>query len=131
LATRAVDALDRGDAPALRALALTEAEFREVVWPSLPASRPERNIPWDYAWGELEGKSDAHLRARLAAWKDRGDRVVAVDFRGPTTDHGRFRVRRRSVVTLRDADGRERPERLFGSVIEMDGRFKIFSFVVD
>ena len=39
------------DLEALRALAVTEAEFRDLVWPKLPAGRPERNLPMDYVWG--------------------------------------------------------------------------------
>ncbi len=131
VATAVVRQLARRDLAALRALAVTEAEFREIVWPALPASRPERNVPWDYAWKDLHGKSDAHLRAQLLAWEDRGYRVVSVAFRGATTDYGRYRVRRESVVTLRDRDDRETTGRLFGSMIEMDGRYKVFSYVVD
>lgn len=126
-----MQALSAGDRSALRALALSEAEFRDVVWPALPASRPERNIPWDYAWQDLKGKSDAHLEARLAAWEDRGYRVISVAFAGETTDHGSFRVRRHSTVTLIDSVGQETRTRLFGSLIEMDGRYKVFSYVVD
>ena len=131
LAARVVQALAERDLAALRALAVTEDEFRDVVWPSLPASRPARNVPRSYAWETLHSKSEAHLRARLATWEDRGFRVVSVAFQGPTTDHGPFRVRRQSVVTLRDRHGRETAGRLFGSVIEMEGRFKVFSYVVD
>jgi hypothetical protein len=101
------------------------------VWPRLPASRPERNLPWDYVWNDLRAKSDAHLRELVARWQDRGEDVVAVTFRGETTDYGPFRVHRESVVSLRDRDGDPRTTRLFGSVIEMHGRFKVFSYVVD
>jgi hypothetical protein len=34
-------------------------------------------------------------------------------------------------VTLRDARGARTTVRLFGSMIEQDGRYKVFSFVTD
>ena len=130
VARAVVQGLAAADLEDLRALAVTESEFREVVWPKLPASRPERNVPWDYAWRDLRGKSDAHLRALLGRWQDRGFEIVSVSFRGETTEYGTFRVHRETVVALRDREGQEESGRLFGSMIEMDGRFKVFSYVV-
>jgi hypothetical protein len=40
-------------------------------------------------------------------------------------------VMRRSRVTLRDAAGRLTTARLFGSIIEQRGHFKVFSYVAD
>jgi hypothetical protein len=57
--------------------------------------------------------------------------VVDVGFDGETTDYGSYRVLRKSRVTLRDAEGRLTTARLFGSIIEQQGRFKVFSYVVD
>jgi hypothetical protein len=131
VARAVITALAAHDVEALRKLALTEDEFRGVVWPRLPASRPERNVPWDYAWNDLHAKSSAQLQARVRGWKDRGFDVVRVAFEGETSEYDTFRVRRKSVLTLRDRDGQETRGRLFGSVIEQDGRYKVFSYVVD
>ena len=131
VAAAVVDRLRSGDLAGLRQLALTETEFHQLVWPKLPASRPERNVPWDYAWQDLSAKSDANLRARLAGWQDRGFTVVSVAFTGETTEYGTFRVHRDSVLTLRDRDGNVSNGRLFGAIIEQAGRFKVFSYVVD
>lgn len=119
------------DAGALRAIALTEDEFRRLVWPKLPTSRPERNIPWDYVWKDLAGKSRMQLQARLNEWHDRGFTVVGVSYAGETTDYETFRVHRATEVTLRDSDGHETKGRLFGSLIEQHGRYKVFSYVTD
>ncbi len=119
------------DLEALRELALTEAEFTDLVWPKLPASRPERNLPLDYVWKDLAGKSDANLRARLAGWEDRGFVLVSVTFTGEVTDYGTFKVHRDSQLELRDHNGQEQSGRLFGSMIEHRGRYKVFSYVVD
>ena len=42
-----------------------------------------------------------------------------------------FRIHRKTVVTLRDSLGQERRRRLFGSTIEMGGRVKVFSYILD
>jgi hypothetical protein len=131
VASAVVNGLQRRDLDGLAALALTEQEFRELVWPQLPTSRPERNIPWDYVWKDLRGKSRLQLRARLNEFQDRGFRVMGVRFTGETTDYETFRVHRASTLTLRDRDGHDTQMRLFGSMVEQDGRFKVFSYVVD
>jgi hypothetical protein len=79
----------------------------------------------------VRSKSGHHLRALVAAWSDRGFQVVRVSFDGETTDYHTHRIHRRTVVTLRDRDGRETTGRLFGSTIEQNGRYKVFSYIVD
>jgi hypothetical protein len=131
VAEAVVAALDRRDVAALEHLAVSELEFRRVVWPRQPAARPERNIPWEYAWRDLAAKSRLQLRARVAEWRPAAGAVVDVGFEGETTDYGTYRVMRRSRVTLRDAAGRLTTARLFGSIIEQRGHFKVFSYVAD
>jgi hypothetical protein len=116
----------------LERLAVTRGEFEALVWPRQPAARPERNIPVDYAWRSLATRSRHQLRSRLGEWS-RGPHATVVDvtFAGESTDYGTYRVHRRSVVTLRDAEGRLATTRLFGSVIEQGGRYRVFSYVVD
>ena len=115
----------------LKNLAVSEAEFRDLVWPRLPASRPERNLPFEYVWNDLAAKSDANLRARLGGWQDRGFSVVSLSFKGGTEDYGTFKVHRETILILKDRDAREQTGRLFGSILEYKGRFKVFSYVVD
>jgi hypothetical protein len=131
VARAVVGGLAAKDFEALRALAVNEAEFRELIWPKLPASRPERNVPVSYAWEDLRAKSDAHLRALVNRWQDRGYDVVSVSFTGGASNYGTFLVHRDSLVVLRDQDGQTQSGRLFGSMLEMNGRFKVFSYVVD
>jgi hypothetical protein len=131
VAEAVVAALDRRDAAALEQMAVTEAEFQRVVWPRQPAARPERNIPWEYAWRDLAGKSRVQLHGRLQEWRPGTGTVVDVGFDGETTDYGSYRVMRKSRITLRDPAGRLTTARLFGSIIEQDGRYKVFSYVVD
>jgi hypothetical protein len=131
LAVAVLDAVQRGDREALGRFALSDQEFRRHVWPSLPAARPGRNLTVDYVWSDLAGKSRAYLAASLSRALPAGARVKGVGFDGQTTVYGTFAVHRRSRIVLVDRDGLVSTVRLFGSAIEMDGRYKVFSYVTD
>src|SRR5687768_8608241 len=68
LAQAVLTALEHKDLNALRALPLSEAEYRDHVWPELPVSRPERNVPFDYSWGQMKQRSDGSLQQTFARY---------------------------------------------------------------
>ena len=125
-----LEAVARGDRAALAALALSEQEFRDHVWPSLPAARPKRNLPFSYVWGDLRQKSDGMLRRTLAAYGGRRYQLVGVDFAG-RSDYGDYVVHREGTFRVQDAVGETHRIRMSGSMIEKDGAWKVFSYVVD
>jgi hypothetical protein len=126
-----LDALAANDVDRLKALPLSESEFREHVWPELDTSRPERNVPFEYAWGQLKQRSDEFLRQTLARYGGRRLALVRIGFTGETTQYTSFAVMRDSEVVATDDTGRELVLRLYGSVMVKDGRYKMFSYVVD
>ena len=126
-----LDALAANDVERLEALALSETEFRTVVWPELPSSRPERGLPFDYAWGDLHQKSNNALRRLIAGQAGRRYQLLAVEFDGESTAYDTYTVHRESRLAVRDEHGAEMQLRFFGSVLERDGEYKVFSFVVD
>jgi hypothetical protein len=131
LAEAALQGIEAGRGEALWALALTREEFEGVVWPVLPASRPERNTPFDYVWGDLQQKSSSSLRRTLHSHRRRHYELAAVEFHGATRSYGSFLVHRDARLRVVDAEGARHTLDLFGSIIERDGRFKIFSWVTD
>lgn len=130
VAAAVVEAMQAGDLVRLRALALTEEEFRAHVWPDLPVSRAEVNAPFDFVWGRLHASSELFLRQTVSAFRDRSIDVKAVTFEGETSTYGDVTVHRDTQIVLAGGDGRRRV-RLFGSMIEKDGAWKVFSYVVD
>ena len=124
-------ALADEDADYLASLALSELEFRTVVWPELPSSRPERGLPFEYVWGDLHQKSTNGLRRLVARHGGRRYTLRAAAFRGETTPYETYRVHREAVLDLLDEEGTELTLPLFGSILERDGEFKLFSYVVD
>lgn len=131
LAGAVIQCLARGDRPGLEALAVSEQEFRDHVWPDLPASRPERNLPLAYVWTELSQKSALHLTQTIEKFRGQQLELVGVEFTGAVSTYRTCKVHRESAVRVRMPDGSERRLRVFGSMIEQGGRYKVFSYVVD
>lgn len=131
LARAVLEGFAHRDSEGLRGLALDGREFRQVVWPLLPASRPEMNVPVGYAWGALSQNSRGSLATLLDEHGGRRYHLLDVSFAGETRLSGPLTVHRKAVLQVRDADGRKQRVRLFGSAIEHQGRWKLFSYVVD
>ena len=131
LARAVLERLERKDLTGLRALPLSEAEFRDHVWPELPTSRRERNVPFDYAWGQMKQRSDGHLGNTFARYGGKPLKLVRTRFTGETTQYQSFAVMRESEIIAADDTGRELILRLFGSAMVRDERYKMFSYVVD
>ena len=131
MAQAVLAALAAKDTNALHALALNKNEFTEYVWPELPAARPERNLSPAFVWGDLNQKSNIMLRETLAEHGGKNYALVSVKFLGETTEYKSYRVQRESELTVKTPDGAERQVRVFGSVIEKGGRYKVFSYVID
>jgi hypothetical protein len=131
LAHLVLDAFARGDRATLQALALDESEFRVHVWPSLPAARPERNLPFSYVWGELKQKSEASLASTLARSGGHRYALVDVQFADAPTDYAGFVVHGGTTLVVRNESGTQETVRVCGSLLEKDGVWKVFSYVVD
>ena len=131
LASAVLDAIERNDATMLRDLAVSEQEFRDHLSPDLPAARPERNLPISYVWGDLRQKSQAGLAGILAKYGGHRYELVGVRFDGASTRYTTSEVHRETVLTVRDESGMQQDLKLFGSSVEQDGRWKVFSYVVD
>lgn len=130
LAEQVLVAIAANDRSALERLALSEAEFRDHVWPHLPAARPERNLPFGYVWSDLRQKSAAGLGVTLTRHRDRAYELLDVRFDGGRTPYTDVVVHRGAVFDVRGPDGQEEI-RVCGSFLEKGGRWKVFSYVVD
>lgn len=123
-----LDALERRDRAALDALALSEQEFRDHIWPALPASRPERNLPFSYVWGDLHQKSRLALGDTLATHGGRRYTLAGVSFER-TTSYAGYVVHHNAVLRVRAADGSEADLEVCGSMVNQAGAWKVFSYV--
>ena len=131
LAREVLNALASRNETRLRELALTEQEFEARVWPSLPAARSERNLPWSYVWMDLRQKSDATLRRTLSEHGGRRYQLQSVKFAGAPAAYGDYQVCRDAVLVVRDPSLEIAELRVFGSMIFADGGWKVFSYIAD
>jgi hypothetical protein len=131
LAEQILRGIEANDFDALIGLALSKVEYRDYVWPELPASRPGTNLTVDYTYQGLRTKSVHALRFTLAEHGGRKYELLGVEFAGETSDYDTYRVFRDARVLVRNEEGDEGYLDLFGSVMEYRGRYKLFSFVTD
>ena len=127
LVHRWVRAVQAADSAELRRMAITRAEFAYLYYPSSPIARPPYDLPPALMWLQLESNSGKGVRdvlrkrARAPLWM--------VDFACDLPDtQGRNRIHGGCHVQRRTAQGDTLTERLFGAILERDGRFKFLSY---
>ncbi len=129
LTSRFLDGLAADDLEAIKRLRISKEEFCGYVFPELPASKLN-NVTCDFVWSQATLKSMSGMTRMLDGNKGKRFELVSVKF-GATERHESYRVLKDPVVTVRDETGAVQSVRLFGSMLEMDGQYKLFSFVVD
>jgi hypothetical protein len=110
---------------ALESLTVTRAEYAFLVYPDLPISRPPYTQPPDIAWLLLATSTASNINKLTTSAASRFELLTYACAASPTT-HGRVRLHSGCTVRARE-QGVERPIRLFGSIIERDGRWKFLS----
>lgn len=119
------------DTEGLHQLMLTRDEFEAHVWPYLPASRPETNMPMSFVWNRLQQQSQGHLAQVVARHGGQSLTFVSIATTGESSEYGEVRVDRESTMTVRTAAGEVEEVKLFGSIVRQGSRFKVFSYVTD
>lgn len=121
-------ALVDGDRATLEGYRLTERQHNEVVWPELPASRPEVNFPIDYAWRNIQSRNLRGVQRILPMYGGRDLTFRWVACRGEPQTFASFHVLTDCWVGFA-ADGREVWEaQLFKDVLVRGGGHKIFRY---
>ncbi|MDZ7780847.1 MAG: hypothetical protein U5R14_13080 [Gemmatimonadota bacterium] len=129
LGRRVLSALVDGDTAELGGFRLTEREHNEVVWPELPASRPEVGFPLDFAWKNIELRDRRSIHRLLPMFADLELTYGTVQCRGDTREYATFRVLT-DCWTLFEVEGREGlfEAQLFKDVLVRGGGHKVFRY---
>lgn len=128
LVRRFLAALSENDIENVRLLAVTEDEFKTLIYPELPAADPGRNTSAEFVWSMLHTRSESSLHSIMSSVGGRHLWFEEIRFTGETSQYRSYKVHRESLLVLRDEAGDPQTVRLFGSVLELNGQFKIFSF---
>lgn len=122
-----VRALGAGDTAALRELALSRAEFSWVYYPTTPQSLPPYELAPGLMWDLLELHGGRGLRRALTEYGGRAPAYVGHACDPLASREGDNVVYGPCTVRLALA-GDTVEQRLFGLIIERDGRFKFVSY---
>lgn len=122
-----VEAVEAGDSAALRALVLSRAEFGWLYYPTTPQGLPPYDLSPSLLWFLTDGATSQGVR-RL--FEERaGQPLGYAGYRcDPTPSReGANTVWGPCLVRRLQAAGDTLEERLFGLILERDGRFKFVS----
>ena len=131
LVDRVVQALESNDTMAFEPLAISVEEFAWLYYPTTMTAQPPYELPPGVAWLQIQQRNrDGVLRAL----REYGG--AELDYRGYRCDpepslEGGNRMWRNCVVTIGRGGQAPRPIRLFGTIIERDGRFAVVSYSND
>jgi hypothetical protein len=128
LAREILQAIATGDLRAMKDLSLSKEEFQRFVWPELPVSNPKTNVSLDYVWNDVYFRSMVHMQRWFGELKGKKIELVWVVHRGKTENYASHRAYSDMEVVIREAGGEEKPYPLFGTLIEMDGLWKVYSY---
>ncbi len=124
---RVVVGLIGGEPGALGELRLSRQEYVEVVWPELPASNPDLNVPVEYVRADIEARNRSALIRLEPQFKELAAELEDVVCHGEVQEFGTFRVHTDCWVTLRTPSG-ERCIQLFKDVLERGAGYKLFRY---
>lgn len=121
-------AVNRADANALAALAVDRAEFATFYYPHTRYTREPYELSPALVWFQLTNRSSRGLTRLLRTFQDAPIAVHGVRCAGAPKPMGAGLLHGPCQVTVADAAGGLVDVRLFGPVLERDGRFKFLSY---
>jgi hypothetical protein len=122
-----LETLIDGDLQGMMLIAADKDEFETYIWPYLPASNPGTNLTPEFVWEQSQLKSLSTLRSTMNRYAGRDIKLVGVELQGEVREYGRLKLfmEPEVIVTI---DGLEKKIQIFGSVMELEGEYKIYSY---
>ena len=130
LVRRFLAAIESRDTAAIRAMVVSRAEYAWLYYPtSIVAREPYDQMP-QLNW--FLGLEDSQKGIARVLDRFGGSSLASsgYDCPEPPTMDGRLRFWHRCAVSIRD-EGTSRRLRLFGSIAELDGHYKFYSYAND
>lgn len=120
------EAIERQDTARLVSLHLTRAEFAYLYFPESPYAAPPARTPPEFLWFQFRENSEKGLNRAVRRLGGRPLELEALACAAPRP-HGRSLLHERCTARRRTAEGLVE-QRLFGTILERDGRFKFVSY---
>ena len=116
------------DTTALNAMTLTRSEFAWIYYPGSKLSKPPYEAPPQLLWAQILANSDGGARQLIQRFGGSRFDVLSVSCPPASDTTVSSRVYTDCRVRVRVADGVVPEDRLFGSIVEHQGRFKFLGY---
>jgi hypothetical protein len=126
-----VEALARGDTAALLRMHVTRAEFAYLYYPESQLSRPDQYLDPKMVWLLTRLESEKGLNRLMQRLGGRDLELVGTHCKGVPAEQGPNRLWEACRPELRNLPPGFRAQRLFGTIVEREGRFKFLSYKTD
>jgi hypothetical protein len=110
----------------LMAISIDEVEFREILWPEFPQSRPATGLTWEDAWRVLSARLLNGNNSALVGNAGRPCEFVRIEV-DSVTAYRNFKLHNGVTLVTRNARGELERQGWIRSIAERKGRFKIYS----
>jgi hypothetical protein len=127
LVGRFAKAIAARDSAELNAMIIDRAEFAWLYYPGSRMSKPPYEAPPDLLWAQFLATSDEGAKRLLHRFGGRALSVHSVSCPEPVVE-GANRLHEACVTRLAAGPDIAEPTRLFGTILERDGRFKFVGF---
>ncbi len=127
LVQRLAAAVAANDSAALQRSVVTAREFIDLVYPESPHTKPPYRQAPGLVWTLISEPSNSGRRRLLVKLGGKPLTVSALSCPGVPDRQGRNRLWQGCVIRYASAGDAVRTGRLFGSILERDGRFKFMS----
>lgn len=120
-------ALEQRDTTAFRQMIVNAREFIDLVYPESPLMR--RSYPPLVIWTGIMSTTGAGFSRLLETRGGKPLGAVGMTCADKANREGKNLIWNECLVRIREPNGTERREQLFGSIIERDGKFKFLNYV--
>ncbi len=131
LAREFVQALAERDTVMIRSLVIDHIEFADLYYPASRYARPPFRTPVGLIWTQIQLNSEKGITRALDRLGGQRLRFVGVTCASPPESVGPARIHSRCSTRYVEPGGDTVSRRLFGAIVQLDGRSKFLSYSND
>lgn len=120
-------ALHSGQPDSLLRLCVESDEFRVILWPEFPQSRPATGLHWDDAWVILFGRLNGGSVSAARQYGDHYYTFLKLERTAATVNYRNFKLHTGITIVAKDDEGAVQRFTFIRAIAERRGRYKIYS----
>jgi hypothetical protein len=120
--------INREDYRGLRDLQITFEEFRDILWPEFPQSRPATHVSAEEAWGSVMRSSVTGARRALGEWSNQDLTFEGFSFQQGWTPYANFNLYLGVRIHARNAAGEQVEIKYVDGIVERNGQWKVYIY---